>query len=261
MPKSKNALALLEVLRRGDMKPAPGASNDSSTGQSTRPAAPEAPPAPQVSPGSQMPPAACDSPQALVQPDGDRLKFSVSTLTLAMVVFAAFVVLAGAFSLDRHLGYDSGWQAAADQAQMIADDEFRDIREQPPSPEVLQDLGVVSDAVNQEHARQQRAAQVGQVGFIDGLNYIWIETFEKKSAAPAAREYLKNKDIESTLIARGSKWVLVSSEGFDYRLPEEKAACQRLVARIREIGRQYLQAGGLYNFQCYAKKKEPGSTW
>ncbi len=249
MPKSKNALALLEVLRREDIKPAAGDSNDSSTGQ------PAQPPAPQV------PAATGDGSQALVRAEGDRLKFSVSTLTLAMVLFAAFVVLAGAFALGRHLGYDSGWQAAADRAQMIADDEFREIREQPPNPGVLQDLDVVTDAVNREHAQQRRAAHVGQVGFIDDLNYVWIERITDKGDAPTVREYLKRKGIESTLIASGSKWVLVSSEGFDYRLPEEKAACQQLVARIREIGRQYLQAGGRYDFQCFAKKKEPGSTW
>ena len=249
MPKSKNALALLEVLRREDIKPAVGGSNDPSTGQSARP------------PATQGSAATGDSPQVLVRPEADRLKFSVSTLTLAMVIFAVFVVLAGAFALGRHLGYDSGWQAAADQAQSVADDEFLALREQPPNPGVLQDLDVVTDAVNREQVRQQRATHAGQVGFIDDLNYIWIETFEDQGDATAPREYLKNNEIESTLIASGGKWVLVSNEGFDYRLPEEKAACLRLIARIKEVGRQYLQAGGRYKFTCYAKKKTPGSAW
>jgi hypothetical protein len=249
VPKSKNALALLEVLRREDMKAEAGAPNDSSTGQTAPP------------PATQVSVATGDSPQALVRPEGDRLKFSVSTLTLAMVLFAALVLLAGAFALGRRLGYGSGLQAAADRAQMIADDEFLDLREQPPSPGVLQDLDVVTDAVNREHAQQRRTAHAGQVGFIDDLNYVWIETFETQGAATAAREYLKNKEIESTLIENGGKWVLISREGFDYRLPEEKAACQRLSARVREVGQQYLEAGGRYGFKCYAKKKVPGSTW
>ncbi len=249
MPKSKNSLALLEVLRREDIKSAAGDSNDSSTGQSVRSRAP------------QVAAVTADSQPALVRTDGDRLKFSVSTLMLAMVVFVAFVVLAGAFAVGRHLGYSSGWQAAADRAQMIADDEFLELREQPPNPGVLQDLDVVTDAVNREHAQQRRADRVGQVGFIDDLNYVWIETFATESDAKTAREYLKNKAIESTLIASGNKWVLVSSEGFDYSLPEEKAACQRLSARIREVGQQYLETGGRYGFKCYVKKKLPGSAW
>lgn len=249
MPKSKNALALLEVLRREDIRPAAGDSNDPSTGPSTRP------------PATQVSAATGGTPQALVRADGDRLKFSVSTLTLAMVLFGVFVVLGGAFALGRHLGYDSGWQAAAYRAQMIADDEFLDLREQPPSPGVLQDLDVVTDAVNREHARQRRAAHVGQVGFIDDLNYVWIETFATKRDATTACAYLKNKEIESTLIENGGKWVLISMEGFDYGLAEEKTACQQLSARIREVGQQYLQAGGRYGFKCYVKKKVPGSTW
>ena len=184
MPKSKNALALLEVLRREDIEPAAGGSDDPSTGQPARP------------PASQVAAPTGDSPQALIRPEGNRLKFSVSTLTLAMVLFAVLVVLAGAFALGRHLGYDSGWQAAADRAQMIADDEFRGIREQPPSPGVLQDLDVVTDAVNREHAQQRRAAHAGRVGVIDDLNYVWIETFATKGDATTAREYLKNKEIE-----------------------------------------------------------------
>ncbi len=249
MPKSKNALALLEVLRRSDMKPAGTDSEDSSAEQSAQV------PSPQVAA------ATGGTAPASIQSDGDRVKFSVSTLTLAMVLFAMFGVLGGAFALGRHLGYDSGWQAAEDQALLIADDEFRDIREQPPNPGVLQDLDVVTDAVNREHVRQERAAHEGQAGFIDGLNYVWIETFTNKDDAPTVREFLKSKDIESTLIASGNKWVLVSSAGFDYRLPEEKAACQQLVARIRAIGQQYLKAGGRYDFQCFANKKVPGSTW
>ncbi len=249
MPKSKNSLALLEVLRREDMKPEAGAPNNSSTGQSAQPTV------------TQVAAAADKSPQALVRPEGDRLKFSVSTVTLAMVLFAALVLLAGAFALGRKLGYDSASRDTADQAQMIANDEFLDLRERPPSPGVLQDLDVVTDAVNREHAQQRRAAHAGQVGFIDDLNYVWIETFANKGDATTAREFLKNKEIESTLIASGNKWVLVSSEGFDYRLPEEKAACQQLSARVREVGQQYLEAGGRYGFKCYAKKKVPGSTW
>ncbi len=249
MPKSKNALALLEVLRREDINPKAGGSEDTSTSRPARP------------PASQVAAATGDSPQPLVQSQGDRLKFSVSTLTLAMILFAVFVVLAGAFALGRHLGYDSGWQAAADRAQVIADDEFIDLRAQPPSPGLLQDLGLVTDAVNREHAQQRRAARAGQVGFVDDLNYVWIETFTTKSDASAAREFLKNEEIESTLIENGGKWVLISTEGFDYGLAEEKAACQQLSARVREVGRQYLEAGGRYGFKCYAKKKVPGSTW
>lgn len=245
MPKSKNALSLLEVLRREDMKPAAGGSNASSIGQ----------------PAQQAPAAKGDSPQTLVRAEGDRLKFSLSTLTLAVVLFGALVVLAGAFALGRHLGYDSGWQAAAERAQMIADDEFLDLREHPPNPGVLLDLGVVSDAVNRENAQQRKAARAGQVGFIDDLNYIWIETFKTKDAATTAREYLKNREIESTLIENGGKWVLISKEGFDYGLTEEKAACQQLSARIRKVGQQYLEAGGRYGFKCYVKKKLPGSAW
>ena len=245
MPKSKNALSLLEVLRREDMKPAAGGSNASSIGQ----------------PAQQAPAAKGDSPQTLVRAEGDRLKFSLSTLTLAVVLFGALVVLAGAFVLGRHLGYDSGWQAAAERAQMIADDEFLDLREHPPNPGVLLDLGVVSDAVNRENAQQRKAARAGQVGFIDDLNYIWIETFKTKDAATTAREYLKNREIESTLIENGGKWVLISKEGFDYGLTEEKAACQQLSARIRKVGQQYLEAGGRYGFKCYVKKKLPGSAW
>ncbi len=249
MPKSKNALSLLEVLRRENMKPAAGDSNDSATGQ------PAQPPAAQAAAVTGV------SRQTQVRAEGDRLKFSVSTLTLAVVLFGAFAVLAGAFALGRHLGYDSGWQAAADRAQMIANDEFLALREQPPNPGVLQDLDVVTDAVNREYAQQRKEARAGQVGFIDDLNYIWIETFKTKSAATTAGEYLKNKEIESTLIHNGGKWVLISTEGFDYGLAEEKAACQRLSARIKKVGQQYLEAGGRCRFTYYVKKKLPGSTW
>ncbi len=248
MPKSKNALALLEVLRREDMNPEGSDPNDPSTSQPTPPAA------------TRSSAATGNSPQPRVRSEGDRLMFSVSTLMLAMVLFAALVLLAGAFALGRRLGYDSGHQAAADRAQMIAGDEFIDLREQPPSPGVLQDLDVVREAVVREHAQQRKAARAGQVGFIDNLNYVWIESFKTKGAATTAREYLKNHEIESTLIENGGKWVLISTQGFDYGLPEEKAACQKLCSCIKTVGQQYLESGGRCKFQYFVNKKEPGST-
>ena len=67
--------------------------------------------------------------------------------------------------------------------------------------------------------------------------------------------------ITATISRQGREWMLISNQGFDYRIPEERVACQRLQKRIEQIGKAYLKAGGRYRFDCFVNKKEPQETW
>ncbi len=252
MPKSKESPALLEVYRRGEVKQSAPKAAQAPADSQTPPASVEENSAPTPTPRA---------PQTWVEPQGDHIRFSLSTLSLAMVLFVALVAIAGAFALGKYFGYQGGRQVATERAEMVTSDPLREIREQPPSPGVLEDLDLVTETVRAEQARERRRGYTARVDFVDNLNYIWIERFNSRADATSAQAYLSGNRIESALVERNGKWLLISKEGFDYRLPEEKSACRKLSERIKLLGLRYFESGGRYRFDCFAKKKLPGQSW
>lgn len=252
MPKSKRGPALLEVIRRGQTTPlGDSRSADADTvrtetdcrGDGALPA-PQSPSAPRW-----------------FTAQGDRIRFSLSTVSLAMVLFAAIVVVAGAFGIGRYLGKQAVLPADVQQAGLDLDEQFRDLREQPADPDVIEDLDRVTDSLLIEQTRQIREQHQGQDGFIDDLNYIWIERFNSHNDARAGQTYLSESGVASTVVQQNGKWLLISKDGFDYRVPQEKQACRQLSELIRQIGKQYFKSGGRYRFDGFVKKKLAGHDW
>lgn len=252
MPKSKKAPALLEVFHRGEVRP--------TTDKPPEPPAESPTPPPAVDAGSTETPAP-ESSQGWLETQGDRVRFSLSTLTLAILIAAALAIVAVTFVVARELGHRAGWRAANEKAEIVTTDPFREIRRQQPNPELLNDLELVNRNVRVEQDRQRRETLGGSVSFHDDLNYIWIERFNSEPEAKSAREYLNGQEVGSRLVEKNGKWILISTQGFEYGIPEQKTACRKLSERIRELGRQYFAAGGRYRFDCFVKKKLPGETW
>ena len=252
MPKSKRGPALLEVIRQGKTK-----QFGESRLANSHAAAPEA----NIPRGetSADPPSPTNPRWFTAQ--GDRIRFSLSTVALAMVLFGAFVVVGTAFGIGRYLGKQAGLPTDMQQAGLDLDEQFRELREQPAHPDVLADLNRVTESVLIERTRQLREQHQGQDGFIDDLNYIWIERFNSRNDAQAGQTYLSESGVASTIVQQSGKWLLISKDGFDYRVPQEKQACQQLSEQIRQIGRQYFKSGGRYRFDGFVKKKLPGHDW
>lgn len=252
MPKSKKAPALLEVFHRGEVRPP--------TNQP--PAAPAERPTPPTAEhvGSPETPAP-ESSQGWLETQGDQVRFSLSTLTLAILIAAALAILAVTFVVAREMGHRAGWRAANEKADIVTNDPFRELLRQQPSPELLEDLELVNRNVRVEQDRQRRDAISGGESFLDDLNYVWIERFNSEPEAKSAQSYLERQEVGSRLVEKNGKWILISTQGFEYGIPEQKAACQKLSERIRELGRDYFAAGGRYRFDCFVKKKLPGEAW
>ena len=252
MPKSKRGPALLEVIRQGQTKPLgdsqPADSHSVRTeADSSRGGASPAPQSPSAS--------------KWFTAQGDRIRFSLSTVALAMVLFGAIVVVGTAFGVGRYLGKQAGATSDLQLAGLELDEQFRDLREQPAHPDVIEDLDRVNESVLIEQTRKIREQHQGQDGFIDDLNYIWIERFNSQDDAQAGQTYLNESGVASTIVQQNGKWLLISKDGFDYRVPQEKQACQQLSEQIRQIGKQYFKSGGRYRFDGFVKKKLPGHDW
>jgi len=247
--KSKEVPALLEVYRR-DRAAAERAEPQVEVRDHQTPP----PEAPAAAPSETVP-----SPRVLAE--GDRLHFSLNTLSLALAIFVAGAVVAAAFWTGSRVGYSQGIRDTMSRVEVISGDKFRELHEQPPQAGVLDDLGQVNSDLRAEQARRRPGAEPSAAGFVDELNYIWIERCKSRDDAIDAQHYLRGAQIDAVTIQQGGEWLLVSSQGFDYRIPEQKQACLNLVERIAQVGRQYLQAGGRYRFKSFVKKKLPGENW
>lgn len=259
MGKSKDAPALFEILQRqGGVKafktPVPEALKSDEPVVEAAPQAADVviePPQPKVAVDA----APAQHGEAVVRTEGERVRFSLSTLALATVIFVAGISMLASFGVGWQMGSDRARrQARLSMLANLADESILAALDQPASPEVMTELDAVDRELQIQAARDSRAAMGDQTGWIKGLNYVWIETFITHDDAIRAREYLVANDIDSMAIEKSGKWRLYTLQGFDYRIPEEKAECEDLVSRIKQIGQAYLKAGGRYRFDCQPMK-------
>lgn len=234
MPKSKNSLTLIEAMQ------APG------------PVAPPAKPAPEALRPNTLGLGA--DPKAWARIEGHRLRFSLSTLGLASVIFAWAATVLVAYLLGASAG--TGVEATLEPSSPA---DFSGLLSEAPDHTVLEDLRALESMVQPQQAHNEQ--DTGQpAGWVSGLNYIWVDQFHTLEASLSARHYLARHDIKTTLVPTHDEWVLVTNKGFDWSIAAQKASCLTLVERIKELGQAYLRTGGRYQFKCYARKLE-GDTW
>jgi hypothetical protein len=179
------------------------------------------------------------------------------------VVFAGFMV-------------GNRWNPlAAPTVRRPAGDALERARRERPHPEVLNVFGSQEGPRNgtaeaaepsageslTENANKPVRLSAGNEPSVSrqiGLNYIVIESFgpDRQDDARLAREFLARHGIESTIERSGPGWLLVSVQGFGASDP----ARERMVERIRGLGRAFFDQGGSYKFICYAKLYQ-GKPW
>lgn len=84
-----------------------------------------------------------------------------------------------------------------------------------------------------------------------GLNYVWIARFkpDNRDDALHARKWLSDKGIEASIDEGSSSLSLVSTTGFDYGNHDDKAKCQALLAKLKQLSPSYMQ-------QCRAEQRD-----
>ncbi|MCG3137279.1 MAG: hypothetical protein HJJLKODD_01122 [Phycisphaerae bacterium] len=272
MPKSKDAPALFELFRREEAA-IPLSSSEA-----------DVPPVHQIESNSalEIDPPAVEQPEpgsitnmdiALQQPasqpalfrfEGDCLHISLNSMKLTITAFLILALLFISFRWGQARGYRSGEVSATERLQEQLDpNSLESLKMQPSQPEVLDGLSEVEAHLAVEQARQERnPLPTTEQGRSVGLNYIWVDTFNTETEAQQAQRYLQEGSVETAVNALVSgKWVLITRAGFDYRIPEEEEQCRQLMAQIKQLGQSYMQAGGRYRFECFAKKRTASDNW
>jgi hypothetical protein len=253
VPKSKDAPSLFELLGEGKtgIEPAPE--------KIVEPVA--APPSQEraVVHADQESGAVVQKPRTL-RVDGDRIRFALSSLHLALVIFAALLVVVLSYQWGRRGGIKTG---RALSMQSVTEDEMSRLRRQEPEPGVLENLNLVPRRPAAQRPKPPAAPATRQQRPV-GLNYVWIETVDSAEDAANAQRFLADAGVSATVhrLNRSNKWVLISKQGFDFQSPQQKQACEQLQNRIKAAGLKYAEQHGGYNFQrCYARKKKESDSW
>lgn len=248
MPKPKQSLALFELVHRvqqGSLESGIHPDPD--------------PPARQDEPPEVMHAVAGLPVEPVLRKDGHRVRLSLSTAALAVVI----VVLAMMTTTAYFAGRQQGQSLARRELLLAASGEIQLnlAREGPARPEVLQNLDPANEQPRSQAAQELRAERGPGSGWVRGFNYIWVDNFDSLKDAEHAQAFLDEQGVACTPVpTTDRRCLLVTNQGFDYGVAEQKVACQRLESKIRELGKAYESKGGRYHFNCQVTKLK-GDQW
>ena len=250
---SKEGPALFELIRQD----APGRTTEpgSAAPAPTEPASPSAKP---EAPAGQKPasvPKAPASPSAsrapavrlpLVELTGEHIRISFTSITAAVTVGVAALVLMGAHEFGRRSGYVEGQQSYQARTQQAID-----AAAAPLAPELLAGVGEAASAeespLQDAHGRPWTP--------VPGTTYIVVQDFKEGHLEDAldAQAFLRGHDVNTVLAQLQSGALrLLTTRGHDFGDDAERAQSKQLMERIRALGDDYRKTGGRYGLQGYA---------
>lgn len=206
----------------------------------------------------------------LIELDGDRIRISLTSVAAAIAVFAAAVVMLGAFELGRRNGDSKGFRRgyATGRASYAAEavSEIEAARRLPPATNVVSSLLKEADAEATPGSSDagQPPSNAKTTEWIRDYTYIVVQEFVRDHSEDAslAQEYLARRGVSTELVRYSSGAVqLITKQGFDRRDPTQRRMADALLKKVHAIGAEYFSsAGGGYRLEGYFKALK-GDTW
>ncbi len=279
MPRSKRGPALIELIHAGSATGVPAwwQSADAPQPPSDTGTPADSLPTPTPTTGHPKPgePAA---PLATVR--GERIVFSLSSVSAGVAVFILIVIVGLGFVVGKNVGHASGvtegFESGKRSVSAGAISEIEAARRSAPNTEIFADLGSSPVTPNAAAAGRRAGQPVAPQAnppteqpntrgpWVRDHTYIVVQEFksEDKDQAEAAKLFLHDHDVESVILeSKGDyRYRLVATKGFNREDPAQRRWCDQYHAKIRELGNQFVKAGGRYDLQGY-QKKLTGNRW
>ncbi len=227
------------------------------------PARPEPDPAPSGSPASQ------DERVRMIELDGDRVRISLTSLSGAIAVFVALVVVLGGFEAARRFGEREGFRRghAAGRASYAADtvSEIEAARRQPPSTNIVKDLLRDADvpALSGLAIGGEASDEFPAPSWVRGFTYIVAQEFggEHEEHARRAQGFLAEHGVETELVRYVSgSMQLMTVQGYNRTDPAQRRMADELLAKVHNVGAKYFSGGGGYKLDGYFRTLK-GEHW
>ncbi len=263
MGKSKSGPALFDLLGEDESgKPDIRRSAVRSTPDETRPqkglpdrAEPDSVvDAPKTAPGSRA-----GGTSSAVELDDERIRFSLTSFSAAVVVFVVLVAALGAFELGRNLGGKAGFQrgvvAGRSSYEAKANDDIEAARRKPANTKLVEDLLLESSKPAAGQAVTS-GLDVKRAALIRGHTYIIVQEFTAGHEADVDRTkaFLAERGVETERIALTSGSVqLVTTQGYNRSDPTQSTLADQLLKKVKSIGKSYFADRGGYRLEGYFK--------
>ena len=207
--------------------------------------------------------------QRAVEFDGDRLRFSLTSIGAAVASFVLIVLLAGGFMIGHYRGRQSGlavgYQAGRASYQAATIDDIEAARRQTPSTYLIGGLiespadpgaspaALVPPPVRVEPGPSGASAEPT---WLDGFTYVVAQEFPGGSAedAAAAEAYLGEHGVDTAIVGLANgRFHLITTQGYNRKDPTQRKLSDQLLEKVRAIGVQYYSTGGRYKLEGYLK--------
>lgn len=282
MAKSKRSPALFEVL--GQSSEGTGAKMKvppwwSRAGRPAAPAESETPAPPEANLDAVPDGPVCEEKTPFIEFDGSRIRLCLTSLMGAMVIALLLILAGGAYRIGTSIGYEDGMRDGfrSGQEAYLADtrDEILTARSGPPRTDVINDLrrapgesapgdaALAGSTVSGLDYPPDEGAPPDAPAWVRGNTYVVVQEFAPNSGDDAllAREFLAERDVETTVIRLADGWArLTTAQGFNRKDEAQSRLAEELLARVQKIGKEYWQAGGRYKFEGYFKLLK-GDSW
>ena len=202
--------------------------------------------------------------------DGDRLRFSLSSVGAAVVIFAAIVALFGAFVLGSGSGEKRGFVrgkiVGRESYTASTMSEIETVRSRPPATGVIESLLTEPAAAASDdpgHGSALRRDPSADPQWIRDYTYVVVQEFRAGHTADAhdARDFLSHHGVSSEVVGFDSGAIqLITTQGFDRRQATQRGMAEALLAKVHDIGDKYFAAGGGYRMQGYFRRLK-GDQW
>lgn len=193
--------------------------------------------------------------------NGERIRLSFNSFTAGIAIFAAMVILVGAYEWGRRSGDFAGFRRGHSQGRSSyaaeALGEIATARRREPTTHLVGTLlddgspSAVQDGSPQEDGSPQRPS-----GWVQGYSYVVAQEFGvgREMDAQRAKEFLATQGVftERVEMQTGSMQ-LITSQGYDLGDATQRVLAEELKSKVRDIGRAYYASGGGYKFEGYFK--------
>ncbi|MFQ5413897.1 MAG: hypothetical protein ACE5E6_05510 [Phycisphaerae bacterium] len=200
--------------------------------------------------------------------DAARIRVSFSSWTAAVAIFLFVAVVMAAYEVGRRNGARANAVQSREASRRgLAGDALDDVqaaRRMPPATDLLAALELAdanAPAGGAERVPPNAGALPPAADWVPGQTYIVVQEFTAGSgdAAARAREFLHDRRIETVLVRTPAGSIqLITVEGFNRKDPEQAQRADALLARVRDAGTAYYDAGGRYRLQGYFKLYKRG---
>lgn len=201
-------------------------------------------------------------PVRFLELQGDRFRVSFTSVTAALGIFVALVVVLGAFEVGRRIhdqtAYRQGFDAGREWYAAEALTEVETAQRQPPALGVIEDLladgGTVAGPAETLSGQEATAGAVPP--WIRNYTYIVAQEFSAglEEDARKAQRHLAQSGIGSKLVKFASgRLQLITTQGYDRSDPPQRRLADELLKKLHTLGSEYFAGGGGYKLEGYFK--------